>query len=47
MMVIQSETLACPTHATTTDNAQSLDQAMIALAPLVGKVYDVKVGADR
>lgn len=47
MMVIQSETLACPTRATTTDNAQSLDQAMIALAPLVGKVYDVKVGADR
>ena len=47
MTVIQSETLACPTHATTTDNAQSLDQAMIALAPLGGKVYDVKVGANR
>lgn len=47
MMVIQNETPACPTHATTTDNAQSPDQAMIALAPLVGKVYDVKVGADR
>lgn len=38
----KSETPAYPTHATTTDNAQSLDQAMIALAPLGGKVYDVK-----
>lgn len=47
MMVIQSETPAYLTHATTTDNAQSLDQVMIALAPLVGKVYDVKVGANR